>query len=74
MTEKEWGEEVERAIAGSGLMWRLSAAWTERSNDLYCADVRSTTSGKDRTIRLACSEFITVAQRRAEIVRQLQRA
>ncbi len=72
MTQKEWREEVDRALAGSGLPWRLFSAWVEQKSAMCCADVTNTSSGKDRTVRLLGSEFTTTAARRAEIVRQLQ--
>ena len=74
MTQKEWQEEVDRAVAGSGLPWRLSAAWLEQNSARCCAEVKDTRSGKERTVRLSHSQFTTTAERRAEIVRQLQPA
>ena len=71
MTPKEWREEVERALAGSGLPWRVVSAWDEQKGPICCAEVANTSSGKDRTLRLSRTEFATTAERRAEIVRQL---
>lgn len=74
MTDKEWKEEVERVVAGAGVRWEVRSAWIERRSDVYAADLIDQRSGAERTVRLSSSEFSTAAQRRAEIVRQLQRA
>ena len=72
MTQKDWTEEVERALAGAGLPCRVHAAWIEHGGAMGCAEVTDTRSGKERTIRLSLEEFASVAARRAEITRQLQ--
>jgi hypothetical protein len=71
MTDKEWKEEVDRAVAGAGLPCRVAAAWLERRATRYVADLTDTRSGKERTISLSGQEFATVTARRAEIIRQL---
>lgn len=74
MTEKEWKEEVDRTLAGSGMPWRLFAAWMEQNRITCCAEVTHTSTGKLRTIRLSQTQFPSVAARRAEIARQLSNA
>jgi hypothetical protein len=71
ITQQQWHEEVERALASAGIPWRLSIAWVEPSNDLCYVSARHT-DGTERTLRLSCSEFPTAAERRDEILRQLQ--
>jgi hypothetical protein len=73
VTDKEWKEEVERAVAGAGVLWEVRSAWIERRSDVYAADLVDKRTGTDRTVRLSSPEFPTAAERRAEIVRQLQR-
>ena len=72
MIDKHWAEEVERAIAGSGLPWRVHASWIEHRGPMCHAELTDTRSGKDCTIELSREEFASVTARRAEIVRQLQ--
>jgi hypothetical protein len=72
MTSKDWHQEVETAVGGLGLPWRVFAAWVERDGTLCCAELTDTRSGKERTVRLSREAFATKADRRAEIVRQLQ--
>lgn len=71
MTEKEWREEVDRALGGAGLPWRLFAAWIDANRITCCAEVTHTSNGKMRTVRLSQTQFDTVAARRVEISRQL---
>ena len=73
MTEKEWTEEVERAAAGAGLPCRVHAAWFEHKGPICCAELTDSRSGKEHRVRLSREEFATVTERRAEIVRQLQK-
>ena len=73
MTNKEWNAEIDSAVAGLGLPWRVFAAWVER-DIVCCAELTDTRSGRDRTVKLSRQEFPTEAGRRAEIVRQLQRS
>jgi hypothetical protein len=72
MTDKEWTEEVDRAVAGAALPCRVHAAWVQHGSVMCYAELVDTRSGKDRTIEVSRKEFATVAARRAEIVRQLQ--
>jgi hypothetical protein len=72
MTPKDWKEEVATAVAGLGLPWRVFAAWVERDGATCCAELTDTRSGKERTVRLSRQVFASEADRRAEIVRQLQ--
>ncbi|MNC89869.1 hypothetical protein D3C83_58740 [compost metagenome] len=72
MTEKEWTEEMERALAGAGLPCRVRAAWIEHKGPMCYAELTDTRTGKERMIRLSRLEFATLADRRAEIVRQVQ--
>ena len=72
MTNKNWNEEVSRAIAGAGLPWRVAAAWIEQSSALCCAELADTRSGAERRISLSPGSFPTTADRRNEIIRQLQ--
>jgi hypothetical protein len=72
VTEKDWTEEVARALAGAGLPCRVHAAWIDHGGEMCHAEVTDTRSGKERTIRLSRLEFASVAARRAEITRQLQ--
>ena len=71
MKSSQWKEEVERAVAASGLPWRVSFAWIEENAAQCCADVTDRRYENDRTLRLSEKQFVTEAQRRAEIVRQL---
>ena len=71
MTNKEWTEEVSRAIDGAGLPWRVFAAWVEAKSPTCCAELTDTRSGRDRRISLMCDQFPTAADRRNEIIRQL---
>jgi hypothetical protein len=72
MKPKEWNEEVQSAVAGLGLPWRISATWVERDGTMCCANLTHTTSGKERTVRVSRQTFAAAADRRAEVVRQLQ--
>ena len=72
VTEKEWTEEIERAVAGACLPCRVHAAWMEHKGPMCYAELTDTRSGKERMIRLSRTEFTTVNDRRAEIVRQVQ--
>jgi hypothetical protein len=72
VTDKHWAEEVERAITGMALPWRVRASWIEHHHDMCYAELMDTSSGRERPIALSRQEFATVAARRAEIVRQLQ--
>lgn len=72
MTKKEWTEEVTRTVDGAGLPWRVFAAWVEQSSPICCAELTDTRSGRDCRISLAHDRFPTPADRRNEIIRQLQ--
>ena len=72
MTDKHWAEEVERAIAGAGLPWRVHASWIENHGSVCYAELTDTRSGKERTIEVSLDVFASVAGRRDEIVRQLR--
>lgn len=73
MTDKQWQAEVQRAVDGMGLPWRVHAAWFEQDNTMWCADLTDTRTGKERSVRLARAAFESEQERRAEIVRQLRR-
>ena len=70
MTPAAWKEEVERALSGAGVPWRVRDAWVELSSAVLCAELSDTRTGKECRIRLASARFSTVVERRAEIVRQ----
>lgn len=72
MTDKEWTEEVERAMAGAGLPWRVHAAWVEQRGPMCYAELTDTRSGRERIVELSRESFTTVAERRNELVRRLQ--
>ena len=72
MTEKEWKEEVGRALAAAGLPWGVSAAWVQQNSFDCVAELVDSRSGKERSIKLSHQRFPTEAERRAEIVRQVQ--
>ena len=71
MTQKEWTQEVERALSGAGLPWRVASAWVEQVGSALCAELVDMRTGKERSIRLPGLVFRTEAERRGEIVRQL---
>ena len=71
MKPSQWKEEVDRAIAASGLPWRVSSTWLEDDAGQCCAIITDRRFGRDRTIRFSQQEFSTEQQRRAELVRQL---
>jgi hypothetical protein len=71
MTDRQWKEEIDRAVGGAGLPYRVVAAWIERGR-FCCADLADQRTGKDRTVRICHETFAMPAERRAEIVRQLQ--
>jgi hypothetical protein len=72
MTPKDWNQEVVSAVGGLGLPWRVSSSWIEPDGAMCCAELTDTRSGKERTVRLSREAFASQADRRAEIVRQLQ--
>lgn len=72
VTDREWRDEAERMLAAVGLPWRVVAAWTEQAGTVLCADLVDTRSGRDRSIRIPAVAFSTQAERRGELVRQLQ--
>jgi hypothetical protein len=72
VTDKHWAEEVERAIAGMALLWRVRASWIEHQRDMCYAELTDTRSGRERRVELSRQEYATVAARRTEIMRQLQ--
>jgi hypothetical protein len=72
MTDKQWQQEVNSALAGAGLPWRASAAWVEQGGVALCAELVDTRTGKERAIRLSAVVFGSESERRAEIARQLQ--
>ena len=72
--ERAWKEEVERAVDGSGLPWRVSAAWIEQKRPMYCASLTDTRSGKECRVSLSPDDFATVSARRIESVRQVNAA
>jgi hypothetical protein len=72
MTDKEWTDEVGRAIAGTALPWRVHASWIEHHRDMCYAELTDLKSGRERRIELSRQEFATVTARRTEVVRQLQ--
>lgn len=71
MIDKAWKEEIARAVDGSGLPWRVSAAWVEQNGPTYCAELTDTRNGKECRVTLAGDRFQTTAERRVEISRQL---
>lgn len=72
MTNDEWKQEIERALADLGPLWRVNIAWVEQSSPI-CAAKIADAAGKERLVSLARDRFTTVADRRGEIVRQLRR-
>lgn len=72
MTDRQWKEELERAIAAFAYPWRVRTAWVEQAGSLLGADLVDTRTGNERTIRLAALVFRTDAERRTEIARLLQ--
>ena len=74
MTKKEWTEEVSRAVDGAGLPWRVFTSWVEQNSPLCGAELTDIRSGRERRIGLARDLFPTEADRRNEIIRQLQQA
>lgn len=72
MTDKDWKEEVQSALAGAGLPWLVTAAWVGRGEAGCEAELVDMRTGRERTIRLSHQQFSTEAERRAEIVRQTQ--
>ena len=72
MTKKDWTDEVEGVIAAAGLPWRVTTAWVEQHSPMCSADLSDIRNGQQRRVTLARDRFPTPAERRAEIVRQLQ--
>ena len=72
VTQKQWAQEVERALSGAGLPWRLTSAWIEQAGSTLCAGLADMRTGSERSIRLPGLVFRTHAERRVEIVRQVQ--
>jgi molybdenum-dependent DNA-binding transcriptional regulator ModE len=68
---KAWTEELERAVAGAGLPFRVAFAWVEKGNQVWCAELVDRRTGGDRSIRLDASQFATEMERKNEVVRQL---
>jgi hypothetical protein len=73
-TAKAWSEEITRAVAGSGLPWRVAVTWVEQNRSMFYADLVDVRSGRERRVCLAVDRFPTASDRRVEIARQLEAA
>lgn len=73
MTSDQWKQEIERALGGLGALWRVNTAWVEQSSPI-CAARIADARGNERVVSLARDRFATEAERRVEILRQLQKA
>jgi hypothetical protein len=49
----------------------VSTAWVEQKEPVYVADLTDTRSGRECRVSVEAGRFPTVADRRAEITRQL---
>jgi hypothetical protein len=72
VTDREWKQEAETAVAGPGLPFRVVAAWVEAVSFTCCADYADQRTGAQRHVKVSHQQFATPAARRAEVVRQLQ--
>ena len=70
-SSKAWTEELERAVAGAGLPFRVAVAWVEKGDHIWCAELVDRRTGADRSIRLDASQFATEMERKNEVIRQL---
>jgi hypothetical protein len=70
VTERQWTDEVTRALAAAGLPWQLGSCWCEKS--ACAAELVHRSTGKTRVITLSLDAFSTAALRKAELVRVLQ--
>jgi hypothetical protein len=71
VTIKMWSEELETAIGGGGLPWRVIKAWIEAQGSMCCAELADSRNGHECFVSLAQQRFPTSGERRAEITRQL---
>jgi hypothetical protein len=72
MTKEEWLDELDTAIASAGLPWRVFTAWVEQDSPMCFAELTHDEKQRNtRRVSLARDRFPTVAERRAEILRQL---
>jgi hypothetical protein len=65
-----WSDELATAVGGGGLPWRVVKAWLEHGSTC-CAELSDTRNGTECYVTLAHDRFLTPAERRAEITRQL---
>ena len=72
MTNKEWEVEVGDVLASERVPWRVFSSWCDQAGSTCLADLTHTGNGKFKTLSVSLDRFATAAQRRAEILRQLQ--
>jgi hypothetical protein len=70
ITDRQWTEEVTRALAAAGLPWQAGSCWCEKN--ACAAEVIHRSTGKTRLVRLLHETFSTAMLRRNELVRLLQ--
>jgi hypothetical protein len=71
VTDREWKQEAESAVAGPGLPFRVIAAWVEAHTSTGCVDYADQRTGRERHVKVSHQQFDTPAGRRTEIGRQL---